>query len=103
MIADRWLEVHPYFRPLADLVAHVDRAAAGIEIRHARVPDWEDYDADYRAGVTLLTSADTAVDLEPGARITLALLERLASATPSGILATEAGTLVTDLRREPQI
>ena len=65
MTPDRWVEAHAYLRPLADLSAEVDRAAAGIEVLDARMPDWEDYRADFLAGVPLLTSADAAVDLEP--------------------------------------
>jgi hypothetical protein len=32
----------------------------------ARIPEWEDYRADFLAGVPLLSSADAAVDLVPG-------------------------------------
>ena len=79
MTPDPWLEAHSYLRPLADLSAQVDRAAAGIDVLDARIPDWEDYRADFLAGVPLLSSADAAVDLEPGGRMAAALLERLAS------------------------
>ncbi len=84
MTPDPWLEAHSYLRPLADLSAQVDRAAAGIDVLDARIPDWEDYRADFLAGVPLLSSADAAVDLEPGGRMAAALLERLASGTSSG-------------------
>jgi hypothetical protein len=40
MTQDLWLEAHSYLRPLADLSAQVDRAAAGIEVLDARIPDW---------------------------------------------------------------
>jgi len=103
MTPDLWLEAHSYFRPLADLSAQVDRAAAGIDVLGARIPDWEDYRQDFLAGVPLLPSTDAAVDLEPGGRMTEALLERLASGTSSGRLATETRTLDTELRREPQV
>ena len=36
MTPELWLEAHSYFRPLADLSAQVDRAAAGI--RYCRAP-----------------------------------------------------------------
>ncbi|MGH9222056.1 MAG: formate dehydrogenase accessory protein FdhE [Vicinamibacterales bacterium] len=77
MTQDLWLEGHPYLRPLVDLSAQVDRAAAGIEILDARVPDWEAYRPDFLAGVPLLSSADAAVDLEPGSRMAAALIEQL--------------------------
>jgi len=103
MTSDSWLEAHSYLQPVADLSAEVDRAAAGIEILKAGIPEWEDYRADFLAGVPLLSSADAAVDLEPGGRMALALLRSLASGASSGWLATEARALDGELRREPQI
>src|SRR5262249_31832167 len=102
MTPDRWLEAHSYLRPLADLSAQVDCAAAGIDVLDARIPDWADYRADFLAGVPLLTSTDAAVDLEPGGRMALALLELLASGRSSGRLAAETRALDTQLRRESQ-
>jgi FdhE protein len=100
MTPDPWFEVHSYLRPLANLSAQVDRAAAGIEIFDARIPDWEDYRADFLAGVPLLPSTAAAVDLEPAGQMAGALLERLASETSSGRLAAETRVLDTELRRE---
>jgi FdhE protein len=103
MTSDPWLEAHSYLRPVADLSAEVDRAAAGIELLEARLPEWDDYRPDFLAGVPLLSSADAAVDLEPGGRMAVALLERLASGSSSGFLADQARALDADLRRETQI
>ena len=103
MTPDPWLEEHSYLRPVADLSAEVNRAAAGIDVVNARMPDWEDYRADFLAGVPLLQSADAAVDLEPGGRLAAALLERLASETSTGSFAAEIRALDTELRREPQL
>src|SRR4029077_3135990 len=100
MTPDVWLEAHSYFGPLADLSAQVDRAAARIDVLDARIPDWEDYRADFLAGVPLLPSTAAAVDLEPGGRMAGALLERLASGTSSGKLAAETSALDMELRRE---
>jgi FdhE protein len=101
MTPDLWLEAHSYLRQLADLSAQVNRAAAGIDVPDARIPDWEDYRADFLAGVPLLTSTTAAVDLEPGGRMARALLERLASGASSGKLAAETHALDTELRCEP--
>ena len=68
----------------------------------ARIPDFEDYRPDFLAGVPLLSSADGAVDLEPGGRMAAALLERLARQTSPGTLAAEAGALQTELGRDAQ-
>ena len=103
MNPDAWLETHSYLRPVADLSLEVNRAAAGIAILDAGIPDWEDYRADFLAGVPLLSSANAAVDLEPGGRMAVALLRSLASGTASGWLAAEASTLDAELRHEPQI
>ena len=103
MTPDPWLDAHSYLRPLADLSAQVDSAAAGLEILDARIPDWDEYSQDFLAGVPLLSSADAAVDLEPGGRMATALLERLASGTSSGMFAEETRALDTALRREPQV
>ena len=64
MTPDLWLNAHSYLRPLADQSAQVDRAAAGIDVLDARIPDWEDYRADFLAGVPLLPITAAAVDLE---------------------------------------
>ena len=102
MTPDPWLEAHSYLRPVADLSAEVDRAVAGIEIFEAQIPDWEGYRADFLAGVPLLSSANAAVDLEPGGRMATALLRSLAS-DDSGWLAAAAGALDAELRNEAQI
>ena len=101
MTPDSWLEAHSYLRPVAELSAEVDRAAAATAILEARLPDWNDYRADFLAGVTLLQSADAAVDLESGGRMAAALIGRLASTRASGWLAAETRALHADLQREP--
>jgi len=103
MTPELWVETHSYLRPVAELCAQVDGAAAGIGVPDARIPDWEDYRADFLAGAPLLSSADAAVDLEPGGRMAAALIERLAAGTSSGSLAAEALALATELRREPHV
>ena len=77
MTPDSWLEAHAYLRPIAELSAEVDLAAAAIDTPEAPLPDWEDYRPDFLAGVTLLHSGDAAIDLEPGGRTAAALIERL--------------------------
>lgn len=96
-----WLEAHPYLRRVADLSAAVNEAAGAIELLEARVPQWEDYRAEFAAGVPLLSSADIAIDLEPGGRMAVSLLERLAGGSSSGYLGEESRVLVDELRRLP--
>jgi FdhE protein len=102
-IADTWLEAHAYLRPLAELSAEVHRVAATVVAIDARILDWNDYRADFMAGVPLLSSADAAVDLEPGCRMTASLLEKLArGSSPDGI-AEQARALIAELRSEPDV
>jgi FdhE protein len=101
MTPDSWLEAHAYLRPIAELSAEVDRAAAAIDTPEAPLPDWEDYRPDFLAGVTLLHSGDAAIDLEPGGRTAAALIERLAVLRSSGWLAAETRALHAELQREP--
>ena len=64
MIPDLWLEAHSFLQPLADLSAEVDRATAAIDLLDARIPCWQDYRADFLAGVPLLPSSAAAFDLD---------------------------------------
>lgn len=82
MSHDSWLEAHSYLRPLAELTAQVDRAATDLEIPDAGLPDWESYRQDFLAGVPLLTSTAARVDLEPGERMAIALIEQLGVTSP---------------------
>jgi FdhE protein len=102
MTLESWLEAHAYLRPVAELSAEVDRAAAATGTVQAPMPDWEGYRPEFLAGVTLLQSADAAIDLEPGGRAAAALIERLAQARSSGWLAAETRALHAELQREPR-
>jgi FdhE protein len=60
---------------------------AATDIPVARMPDWEDYRADFLAGVPLLSSTNAGVDFEPGERIAATLAEQLAAGvTSAGLL-----------------
>jgi FdhE protein len=101
MTHDQWLETHAYLRPIAELSAHVARAAAEIAPEFVAIPDWDDYRADFLAGVPLLLSGQAVVDLEPGGRMAAALIERLASSASPAWLVAQARVLDADLRSAP--
>ncbi len=98
-----WLAAHPYLRPLADLAAQVDRAIADVDVLDARVPDWEDYREDFRAGVPLLSSAGAAVDLEAGGRMAVSLLDRLSADASPEWLAAQSRALCAELQSTPGV
>ena len=101
MTHDSWLEAHAYLRPVAEFSAEVERAVAAIETLQAPVPDWDAYRPDFLSGVTLLQSADAAIDLEPGGRTAAALIEALALERSSGWQATETRALHAELLCDP--
>ena len=99
---EAWLGTHPYLRPVGLLCAEVEAAAAASAAAPARVPDWEDYAADFRAGVPLLRSLDAGIDLDAGGRAVLALVERLAANPAGGKVAADVSTLRDDCARRPR-
>jgi FdhE protein len=94
MTQELWVEAHAYLQPIADVATAVDRALAALDVPDARIPDWDDYRADYLAGVPLLSSAEARFDLEPGRRMAVALLETLAAGTSPQSLASPSPGLL---------
>ena len=101
MTPDPWLEAHSYLRPVADLSAEVDRAAAGIESSTPAFP----------------TGMTTARTFSPACRCSRAPMppsisnraaewrQRFSGRLPpdsSGWLAADARALDAELRHEPQ-
>ena len=103
MTGEAWLRAHPYLEPVARLCAVVDDAVAGLGPISSRVPSWDDYIGDYRAGVPLLRSASAMLDLEPAGALVPALAEHLARAAASDRLAADARILAGELGRESGI
>jgi FdhE protein len=97
-----WLKAHPYLQPFASLSSWIGDAVAEIPITHPGIPRWEDYAKDFDAGVPLLRSVETGVDLEPVGGVSAALAERLAAHSPAGRQAAEASLLCEQLRRESE-
>jgi FdhE protein len=98
---DGWLDAHPYLRPVGELCARVERAAAGLDVETPGLPAWEDYAADFRKGVPLLRSADAAIDFEPGGRAARALIGKVAADLSDHDMASDASDLAESLRSRP--
>ena len=102
--ADGWLAAHEYLRPVADLRALVDRAAADLQsaTRTADAPNRDEYREEFLAGVPLLRSERVAVDLEPAGEMTAALVRAVAAQAPPGRVREEASALDAALGSEPE-
>src|SRR3954447_20769519 len=98
---DVWVAKHPYLQPVADLHALVRATAEEISVPAARIPEWDGYIEEFRAGVPLLSSSYSPI--EPGSveRAFLLLAGRLASKALPGALAEEICELNAELRQSP--
>ena len=92
MTRDAWLTRHPFLKPVADLVAAVDAAAARLAAPIAE-PDWAQYLDDFHAGVPLLRAASAPTSRSPTRRE----LVRVDARRPAGDAA--AGAVVGSLPR----
>ena len=79
MTHDAWLAGHSYLQPLASFHNQVNSALDEILTVSNCVPAWADYENDFDAGVPLLQSSRSAIDLGPAKTIIKMLLERLAT------------------------
>jgi FdhE protein len=100
MTQDVWLARHPYLQRVADFHAQVSAAAAGISAARTHTPNFDNYIADYKAGIPLLRSSQAAIDLEPAEAILVSLVESLASQPLPENFAGECRVLHTHLRSE---
>jgi FdhE protein len=98
---DAWVGRHPYLAPLASFAKRVEDAAVRLEPARAAIPRWDDYAADFRAGVPLLRSAEAAVEFGPAGAMAVALVEKLSSSDVPQERAAEAAALHEELIREP--
>jgi FdhE protein len=79
MTQEAWLTGHPYLLCVAEFHAQVARAAVGLLSALACVPNWHDYEGEYLAGVPLLRSCSSIIDLRPVGITLEALIGKLGS------------------------
>ena len=82
MTREVWLSAHPYLQPLADVDAAVQAAADRTVVPVPPMPDWGEYASDFDAGVPLLHSSKTAIDLSWPEDAILSLIEKLDASLP---------------------
>jgi FdhE protein len=96
MTQDAWLTAHPYLLSVARFHAQVERAVASLPSSLACVPNWRDYELHYLAGIPLLQSCRSTIDLRPAGIILEALIGKLGSSPLPETLAQD----IRDLRAE---
>jgi len=97
-----WITRHPYLRPIAEFESQVEMAALCLRANFASVPHWPDYMEDFRAGVPLLYSSTSRIDLRPVATIVESLLEKLSASSLPEQLALEIRDLDAELHNTPE-
>jgi FdhE protein len=73
-----WIRGHEFLLPLARERARIDAAIAAAAPPCPAPPDWNDYRADFEAGVPLLHSADVVVDVHAAGGSIVDAVSRLA-------------------------
>ena len=102
MTQDAWLSGHPYLLSVAEFHAQVEKALVGFPSALACLPTWHDYECDYVAGVPLLRSRGSTIDLRPAETTLGALIGDLGSTTLPNKLGEEMRDLQAELRQHPR-
>ena len=101
MTHDAWLAEHSYLRPLASFHDQVNGTLNEILTFSDCIPAWANYQDDFDAGVPLLQSSRSAIDLGPAKTIIKMLLERLAATSLPDPTGEQIRTLCAELRSGP--
>lgn len=97
MTRDAWLTTHPYLRSVAEMQESVERAADILPAPEIDLPNWDNYSADFLAGVPLLYSPCYKLDIQAAARMIESLTKALASERLPGNFAVEIRALSSEL------
>ena len=102
-LPERWLDDHPYLRPLADLCGRVDRVLAELPTPSVAIPAWDGYQDELEAGIPLLSSAGARVDLEPVGPLVAELVRRLETEPLPGPVGAEVRALSSKLSQSAEL
>jgi len=94
---DEWLRRHPFLGPAALLCARVDAAVEAADVPRAPVPEWDDYGAEFAAGVPLLHGTGVVLDLEGVDRAIAKAIGALAGRSLDGSIDDDLRTLAAEL------
>lgn len=98
-----WLARHPYLRPIAEFHSVVGAALHSLPSVLCCVPSWHDYVHDFQAGVPLLYSSNSTIDLKPVDAMVHSLIERLVSKPLPNKLIEEISSLELELCQIPEV
>ena len=101
MRQDTWLTAHPYLLSVAQFHAQVEKASACLPSALACMPNWSDYKSDYLAGVPVLRSPGSTIDLKPVEIALEVLLQKLSSAPLPFEIAHNIKDLDVKFRKDP--
>jgi len=99
MTREAWLAAHAYLEPVARLCGEVEETLRTLPSRAPASARFDDYAADYAAGVPLLASPSAAVELENGGAHALALIDALPARLSDEDLAAQTRALASELAR----
>ena len=103
MTLENWISTHPYLRPAAQFHLHVAEATKNVPITFARIPNWKEYEDDYKRGVPFLQSSLAALEFaELGGSVRL-LLEKLVESPLPAQLKQQSRELCAEFRSDPSI
>jgi FdhE protein len=100
MTQGTWLAKHSYLQTVAKFHAHVEQTAASVPSALACIPNWRDYEPDYLAGVPLLQSCHSKIDLSPVEVTLKELINKLGSAPLPDKLAQDIRGLQAELLQD---
>jgi FdhE protein len=95
-----WLANHSFLQPMDQLDSVVEELVTDIKIPCPAIPNWQTYTADFVAGVPVLQSASTTVDIEALSSALKALAGKLGSKTLAGDVAARSCALNDELHRD---
>ena len=96
---EAWLARHPHLQPVAGVRALVDAAAGRVSGTVTRDPDWEEYLADFHAGIPLLASDRAAIGLTEPLKVVQSMLDALLPLPVPPALAGQCDALRSELVR----
>lgn len=102
MTQDAWLTAHPYLLSVAEFHAQVEKAAASLPLASACIPNWSDYEPEYLAGVPLLRSCRSTINLSLVEKNVMALLRNLRSASFPDKVVQDIRDLLAELSHYPR-